>query len=63
MALTVEVPFEVVQGDEVVATGVVNGDAVTLRPGAYRVRVLQGSAPVEYEAEVVGGETRTVPVS
>lgn len=63
MALTVEVPFEVLSGDEVVATGVVNGDEVSLRPGSYRVRVLQGSTPAEYEAEVVGGETRTVPVS
>jgi len=62
MALTVEVPFEVLRGDEVVATGVVNGDEVPLRPGPYRVRVLQGQTPAEYEVEVVGGETRSVPV-
>lgn len=63
MAVTVEVPFEVLRGDEVVATGVVNGDEVSLAPGAYTVRVLASSAPAEYPVEVVGGEERTVPVS
>ena len=63
MAVTVEVPFEVLRGDEVVATGVVNGEDVTLPPGPYRVRVLGGATSTEYPVDVVGGETRTVPVS
>lgn len=63
MAVTVELPFEVLRGEEVVATGVVNGEDVSLAPGPYRVRVLGGSAPAEYPVEVTGGETRTVPVS
>jgi hypothetical protein len=63
MALTVEVPYEVLRGDEVVATGVVNGEEVSLAPGAYTVRVLGGSATTEYPVEVVGGEERTVEAS
>jgi hypothetical protein len=63
MAVTVELPFEVLREDEVVATGVVNGDAVTLAPGSYRVRVLGGLAPSEYTATVTAGETSTVPTS
>jgi len=63
MAVTVEVPFEVLRGDEVVATGVVGGEEVALLPGPYRVRVLAGPTPAEYAVEVVGGETLTVPVS
>ena len=51
---SLEVPFEVLVGDEVAATGVVNGEAVSLLPGSYRVRLL-GSSPrdlgeVEIEA-------------
>ncbi len=63
IAVTVEVPFEVVLGDEVIATGVVNGDEVSLAPGAYTVRVLAGATPSEYPVEVVGGEERIVTVS
>ncbi len=41
---SLEVPFEVLSGDEVVAVGVVNGEALSLLPGTYRVRVLGSSA-------------------
>lgn len=44
MGMSLEKPFEVLQGDEVVAAGTVGGDFVRLKPGAYRVRV-PGSAP------------------
>ncbi|MFQ5652035.1 MAG: VWA domain-containing protein [bacterium] len=40
MSTSLRVPFEVLQGDEVVATGVVNGDPVQLISGTYRVRLL-----------------------
>ena len=63
MAITVEVPFEVLRGDEVVATGTVGGEELTLAPGSYRVRVLAGSGAGEYPAEVTPGESTTVPVS
>jgi hypothetical protein len=63
MAVTVEVPFEVLSGDEVMATGVVNGEALSLAPGSYRVRVLDGSAPTEVAVDVASGETTTVPAS
>ncbi len=63
MAVTVEVPFEVLRGNDVVATGVVDGEELALPPGPYRVRVLAGPTPAEYPVEVVGGEPRTVPVS
>jgi hypothetical protein len=51
---SLDVPFEVLAGDDVAATGVVNGEAVSLLPGKYRVRIL-GSRPrdlgaVEIEA-------------
>lgn len=54
MRRSLEVPFEVLSGDEVVAIGVVNGQPLDLLPGAYRVRLL-GSNPrdlgaVEIEA-------------
>ena len=60
MALTVEVPFEVLRGDELVETGVVNGADVVLAPGAYTVRVLRGATPTEIAVDVVGGEERVV---
>ncbi len=44
MSQSLDVPFEVLADGEVVATGVVNGEAVQLLPGAYQVRVL-GSGP------------------
>jgi len=55
---SIRLPFEVLREDAVVAAGVVNGDAVTLPAGAYRVRVL--SKPVHDLEAVVepGGETR-----
>ncbi len=40
MGRSLDVPFEVLSGDEVVATGVVGGDPVVLQAGTYRVRVL-----------------------
>jgi hypothetical protein len=63
MAVTVEVPFEVLRGDEIVGTGVVNGEELSLVPGAYRVRVLGGGAPAERDVEVTAGETSTLPLS
>jgi hypothetical protein len=63
MAVTVEMPFEVLQGDELVATGVVNGDAVSLAPGSYRVRVLGSGTAVERDVEVTANETTTIPAS
>jgi hypothetical protein len=44
MGSTLRLPFEVLRDDEVVATGIVGGEAVRLAPGEYRVRLL-GSAP------------------
>ncbi len=44
MNRSLDVPFEVLSGDDVKATGVVNGEALALLPGTYRVRVL-GSNP------------------
>jgi len=44
MNRSLEVPFEVLEGDSVVATGVVNGETLSLLPGTYKVRVL-GSSP------------------
>jgi hypothetical protein len=60
MAVTVEVPFEVLRDGTVVATGVVNGEPLTLVPGPYVVRVLTGSAPSERPVEITAGETTTV---
>lgn len=62
MAITVEVPFEVLRWGDVVATGVVDGDELWLAPGSYRVRVLAGSAAGEYPVEVTPAEPATVPV-
>ena len=57
MRASLAVPFEVLAGDQVVATGVVDGAPVRLAPGTYRVRVLGTPArelgPVTVEA---GGE-------
>jgi len=45
LAYAIEVPFEVLDGGgDVVASGVVNGPAVELQPGAYRVRMAAGDA-------------------
>ncbi len=44
MNRSLDTPFEVTAGDEVVGTGVVNGDPIVLPAGTYQVRVL-GSAP------------------
>jgi hypothetical protein len=54
MSRSLDVPFEVLSGANVVATGVVNGEALLLLPGKYQVRLL-GSNPrdlaeVEIEA-------------
>jgi hypothetical protein len=46
MGSSLEEAFEVLDGSEVVATGVVNGDPVELPPGAYRVRLVAGALPV-----------------
>lgn len=41
----IEIPFEVINSDsEVVATGVLNGDAVEVPPGSYSIKVLTGKA-------------------
>ena len=63
MAVTVETPFEVLRGADVVTTGVVNGEVVSLAPGQYRVRVLAGAATAEYPVEVTAGGEHRVPVS
>jgi hypothetical protein len=44
MGSALALPFEVRDGDEVVATGVVDGPEIRLAPGVYRVRLL-GSTP------------------
>lgn len=44
MNRSLDVPYEVLSGDEVVRMGVVNGEPVPLLPGSYRVRLL-GSKP------------------
>lgn len=62
MALTVEVPFEVLRADDLVTTGVVNGADLSLAPGAYTVRILRGGAPTDFPVEIVAGEERTVGV-
>jgi hypothetical protein len=62
MAVTVEPPFEVLRGEDVVVAGVVNGETVSLVPGAYRVRVLAGAATAEYPVEITAGEEQTLPV-
>lgn len=37
----IEVPFEVIDGEQkIVASGVVNGDPISVLPGSYTVRVL-----------------------
>lgn len=62
MAATVETAYQVLRGDDVVATGVVNGQAVTLAPGQYRVRVLVGSASREHIVEITAGEHERLAV-
>jgi hypothetical protein len=62
MAVTVEPPFEVLRGEDVVVAGVVNGETVSLVPGTYRVRVLAGAATAEYPVEITAGEEQTLPV-
>jgi hypothetical protein len=44
MGSALGLPFEVLSGDEVIATGVVNGPELRLSPGTYQVRML-GSTP------------------
>jgi hypothetical protein len=46
MRASLALPFEVLSGEEVVGTGVVNGPELRLAPGTYRVRLL-GSSPRE----------------
>lgn len=60
MDVTVQTSFEVLAGDDVVATGVVNGEPVSLRPGAYLVRVLAGGTAEEHTVEVTAGGSHTV---
>lgn len=58
MSRSLDVPFEVLEGDDVVATGVVNGEALKLLPGTYQVRMLGarprdlGEVVIEARAEV-----------
>jgi hypothetical protein len=63
MDVTVQTPFEVLSGNDVVATGVVGGEAVSLRPGQYRVRVLGGTSADEQSVEVTPGGEHTVTAS
>ena len=55
MRVALATPFEVLSGDEVVGTGVVNGPAVRLAPGTYRVRLL-GTPPRELPPVTVDPE-------
>jgi hypothetical protein len=56
MGSSLEEAFEVLDGSEVVATGVVGGDPVELPPGAYRVRLVAGARPVGEVTIEPGGE-------
>jgi hypothetical protein len=44
MSASLRVPFEVLEGDQVVASGIVNGPALSLQAGTYRVRLLGSAA-------------------
>ncbi len=52
MNRSLDVTFEVLSGDEVVASGVVNGEAVQLLPGKYRVRLLGSKSRDLGEVEI-----------
>ena len=56
------VPFEVHRGDDLIATGFVNGDALTLAPGTYRIQVLttEANEPVNVVIEPRGEHRVTV---
>jgi hypothetical protein len=41
MGSSLGLPFAVFSGDEVVGTGIVDGPAIRLAPGTYRIRVLE----------------------
>ena len=41
LSASLQLSFEVLEGDEVIATGIVGGEAVRLAPGTYQVRVLE----------------------
>jgi len=55
MRASLAVPFEVLSGEEVVGTGVVNGPGLRLAPGSYRVRLL-GTPPRELSPVTVAPE-------
>jgi hypothetical protein len=57
MGAALSLPYEVLEGDEVVGGGIVGGPAVRLAPGTYRIRIL-GGAPRELPPVTVesGGE-------
>jgi hypothetical protein len=52
MRASLATPFDVLRGDEVVGTGVVNGPELRLVPGTYRIRLL-GSSGRELPAVTV----------
>jgi len=57
MGAALALPFEVLDGDQVVATGIVDGPELRLPPGIYQVRLL-GSTPRDLPPVTVepGGE-------
>jgi hypothetical protein len=60
---SLQVPYEVLAGDEVVGTGVVNGEALRLAPGTYRVRIPGSPARDLGEVTVLPGGEHEVEVS
>jgi hypothetical protein len=60
MGTSLAVPYEVLEGDEVVATGIVNGDALPLQAGTYRVRLLGSSGRDLGEVTIEPGVERTL---
>jgi hypothetical protein len=63
MGASLQVPYEVLLGDEVIATGVVNGEALRLAPGTYRVRVPGSPAQELGEVTVQPGGEHSVQLS
>ena len=55
MRASLRVPFQVVQDGAVVASGVVNGDAIELPPGDYELRVLSDPPRVAGQVSVESG--------
>ncbi len=63
MSTSLRVPYEVLQGDKVVTTGVVNGDPVKLVSGTYRVRLLSSQQTDLGEVVIEPGEEQQLKVN